>query len=143
MLSISLGTLELNQYIRRFPTPDKLKSTDKLKPKIFVLVFLNQKRVQKPKFLYIPSSPNFNVFTKKKHSSPRNIANDGKNIIARGILLIVELLNAQTIDQTVFFCPEGSKVTKPLLSHFCALCAQLRRANSAQMRGKCYDERKR
>ena len=85
------------------PTPDKLKSTDKLKPKIFFLVFLNQKMVQKPKFQYIPSGPNFNVFTKKKHSSPRNVANDGKKIIAKGIVLVVELFNAQRIDQTVFF----------------------------------------
>jgi hypothetical protein len=59
--------------------------------------------VQKPKFLYIPSSPNFNVFTKKKHSFPRNIANDGKTLIAKGVVLLVELLNARKIDQTVFF----------------------------------------
>ena len=58
---------------------------------------------QKPKFQYIPSGPNFNVFTKKKHSAPRNVANDGKKIIAKGIVLVVELFNAQRIDQTVFF----------------------------------------
>jgi hypothetical protein len=32
-----------------------------------------------------------------------DIANDFKKIISRGIVLVVELFNAQRIDQTVFF----------------------------------------
>ena len=53
--------------------------------------------------------------------APRNIANDPETFTAKFFVLVVELLNAQTIDQTVFLCPEGSKVTKPLLRHFFAL----------------------
>ena len=53
--------------------------------------------------------------------APRNIANDPETFTAKFFVLVVELLNAQTIGQTVFLCPEGSKVTKPLLRHFFAL----------------------
>ena len=98
---------------------DKLKLFDKLKPKNgFLSPFELKKGFKNLNSGRFHLPLHFNAFTEKSMPAPGNIANDAETLIAKGVVLLVELLNARKIDQTVFFLPQGSKVTKPLLSRF-------------------------
>ena len=63
-------------------------------------------------------TPNFTGFRLKKHACRAMFASDAETFLAKWFVLVVQLFKARKVAQTVFGWPDGSKVTKPLLSLF-------------------------